>query len=61
MWVIAKHNLLVEDGVVIVEHRRQSPLAANYDQLRPYRDLAQGETHLTFFGVEAQEPNDEET
>jgi 16S rRNA G966 N2-methylase RsmD len=61
MWVIAKHNLLVEDGVVIVEHRHQSPLAANYDQLRPYRDLAQGETHLTFFGVEAQEPNDEET
>jgi 16S rRNA (guanine(966)-N(2))-methyltransferase RsmD len=53
MWVIAKHGLLAEGGVLIVEHRRQSPLAANYDQLRPYRQLEQGETRLTFFGVEA--------
>ncbi|HEY7183368.1 MAG TPA: 16S rRNA (guanine(966)-N(2))-methyltransferase RsmD [Blastocatellia bacterium] len=52
MWVIATYDLLAENGVVIVEHRRQSPLQPNYDQLRPYRQLAQGETHLTFFGVE---------
>lgn len=52
MWVIAKHNLLAEDGVVIVEHRRQAPLTANYDQLRPYRQLTHGETHLTFFAIE---------
>jgi 16S rRNA (guanine966-N2)-methyltransferase len=61
MWVIAKYELLAEGGVLIVEHRRQSPLAPNYDQLRPYRQLAQGETHLTFFGIEAQEPDDKET
>jgi 16S rRNA (guanine966-N2)-methyltransferase len=53
MWVIAKHDLLAENGVVIVEHRRQSPLQPNYERLRPYRQLAQGESHLTFFGVEA--------
>jgi len=59
MWVIAKHDLLAEDGVVIVEHRRQSPLQPNYDRLRPYRQLAQGESHLTFFGVEAVTPDAE--
>ena len=53
MWVIARHDLLAENGIVIVEHHRQSPLQANYDQLRPYRQLEQGETHLTFFGIEA--------
>ncbi|MGH9752908.1 MAG: 16S rRNA (guanine(966)-N(2))-methyltransferase RsmD, partial [Blastocatellia bacterium] len=42
MWLIAKHDLLAEDGVVIVEHRRQAPLLPNYDQLRPYRQVAQG-------------------
>ena len=52
MWVIATYDLLAENGVVIVEHHRQSPLQPNYDRLRPYRQLAQGETHLTFFGVE---------
>ncbi|HEU0173656.1 MAG TPA: 16S rRNA (guanine(966)-N(2))-methyltransferase RsmD [Blastocatellia bacterium] len=56
MWVIAKHDLLAEDGVVIVEHRRQTPLLPNYDQLRPYRQLTQGESLLTFFGVEAGAP-----
>jgi 16S rRNA (guanine966-N2)-methyltransferase len=55
MWLIAKHDLLAEDGVVIVEHRRQTPLLPNYDRLRPYRQVAQGDSLLTFFGVEAVE------
>jgi 16S rRNA (guanine966-N2)-methyltransferase len=55
MWLIAKHDLLAEDGVVIVEHRRQTPLLPNYDRLRPYRQVAQGDSILTFFGVEAVE------
>src|SRR5262249_50981902 len=42
MWVIATYDLLAENGVVIVEHHRQSPLQPNYDRLRPYRQLAQG-------------------
>lgn len=52
LWQIAQHNLLAEDGIVIVEHRRQLPLAPNYDQLRPYRELVQGESVLTFFQLE---------
>lgn len=54
MRQIANNNLLAEDGVVIVEHRRQTPLLPNYDQLRPYRQVAQGESLLTFYKVEAE-------
>jgi len=53
MWLIAKQDLLAEGGVLIVEHRRQTPLLPNYDRLRPYRQVTQGESFLTFFGVEA--------
>jgi len=60
MWLIAKNDLLAEDGVVIVEHRRQTPLLPNYDQLRPYRQVTQGESLLTFFGVEAVAPHSED-
>jgi 16S rRNA (guanine966-N2)-methyltransferase len=60
MWQIAKRDLLAEDGVLIVEHRRQTPLLPNYDRLRPYRQVAQGESILTFFGVEATAPSGEE-
>ena len=59
MWSIAKNDLLAEDGVVIVEHRRQTPLAPNYDRLRPYRQVTQGESILTFFGVESTTPDEE--
>jgi len=60
MWLIAKNDLIAEDGVVIVEHRRQTPLLPNYDQLRPYRQVTQGESLLTFFGVEAVAPHSED-
>ena len=59
MWQIANNNLLAEDGVLIVEHRRQTPLLPNYDQLRPYRQTTQGESLLTFFGVETVTPDSE--
>ena len=59
MWQIANNNLLAEDGVLIVEHRRQTPLLPNYDRLRPYRQTTQSESLLTFFGVEAVTPNGE--
>ena len=54
MWQLAKSDLIAEDGVVIVEHRRQTPLQQNYDKLRPYRQVTQGESILTFFGVESE-------
>jgi hypothetical protein len=34
---------------VLVEHRRSVPLQPNYGRLRPYREIAQGETRLTFY------------
>jgi 16S rRNA (guanine(966)-N(2))-methyltransferase RsmD len=53
LWQIAKHNLLAEDGIVIVEHRRQLPLSPSYDQLRPYREIVQGKSSLTFYAMES--------
>ena len=53
LWQIAKQNLLAEDGIVIVEHRRQLPLSPSYDRLRPYREIVQGETSLTFYAPES--------
>jgi len=52
LWHIAKNNLLAHDGIVVVEHRRQLPLAPNFDKLRPYREIIQGESCLTFYGKE---------
>lgn len=52
MWAIVKGKLVSEAGVVIVEHRRTMELAASYDYLRPYRQLTQGDTSLTFFSMD---------
>jgi 16S rRNA (guanine966-N2)-methyltransferase len=49
LWLLAKTALLAEDGLVLVEHRRQFPLAESYETLSAYRTLHQGETQLTFF------------
>lgn len=49
LWLLGKSDLLAEDGLVIVEHRHQAPLAEAYEKLRAYRELRQGETQLTFF------------
>lgn len=69
LWQIARGNLLTEDGILIVEHRRQLVLAPNYDDLRPYRELPQGDSCLTFYRMEqpaaeieeAQENSSEES
>lgn len=52
MWAIVKGKLVAEAGVVIVEHRRNIELAASYDYLRPYRQLTQGDTCLTFYSMD---------
>jgi 16S rRNA (guanine(966)-N(2))-methyltransferase RsmD len=59
MWLIAKSDLLAADGVAIVEHRRQTPLLPNYDRLRPFRQVPQGESILTFYGIEDESPDAE--
>jgi 16S rRNA G966 N2-methylase RsmD len=50
LWQIAKHGILAENGIVIVEHRRQNLLTPNYENLRPYREIVQGDSCLTFYG-----------
>lgn len=49
LWQIARSDLLTPNGIVIVEHRRQMVLAPNFDDLRPYRELPQGDSCLTFY------------
>jgi 16S rRNA (guanine(966)-N(2))-methyltransferase RsmD len=49
---LVRLNLVAPDGVVIVEHRRGMPLSPSYDDLRPYREIAQGESSLTFYSYE---------
>lgn len=53
LWFIARNHLLAPDGIVIVEHRRQHLLAPNYDDLRPYRELPQSDSCLTFYRIES--------
>lgn len=52
MWQIAKNRIVTEGGIVIVEHRRQLPLSPSYGELRPYREIVQGESCLTFYRME---------
>ena len=54
---IARGGLLAEDGAVIIEHRRQMALAPSYDRLRPYRELPQGDSCLTFYHLEPVLPS----
>ena len=52
LWTLAKSKLLAEEGLVIVEHRKNFVLQPNYEHLRPYRQIAQGDSCLTFFSME---------
>jgi 16S rRNA (guanine966-N2)-methyltransferase len=52
MWALVKGKLVAEAGVVIVEHRRNVELADGYDYLRPYRQVTQGDSSLTFFSMD---------
>jgi 16S rRNA (guanine(966)-N(2))-methyltransferase RsmD len=52
MWTLAKHKLIAEAGIVIVEHRRTTGPAPSYDHLRPYREIKQGDSCLTFYSLE---------
>lgn len=52
LWTLAKSKLIAEEGLVIVEHRKKIELHPNYDHLRPYREIEQGDSSLTFFSME---------
>lgn len=60
LWQIVKNSLLAEGGIVIAEHRRQLPLTPNYEDLRPYREIVQGESCLTFFHIDKEEDKKDE-
>ena len=49
LTLVGDSELLVEGGVMMVEHRRSLLLQPDYDRLRPYREISQGETRLTFY------------
>jgi 16S rRNA (guanine(966)-N(2))-methyltransferase RsmD len=48
---IGKHaaGLLIDDGLVIVEHHKKNELAGEFGTLRRYRDLKQGDSSLSFY------------
>ena len=47
--LISQSDLIVDRGLVIVEHRGRALLAPNYGELRPFREIVQGESRLTFY------------
>ena len=49
LWLIDRQGLATPGGVVVVEHRRGQGPGAGFDHLTAYRELAQGESGLTFF------------
>lgn len=56
---IAASNLLTAEGIILVEHRRSVALLPNYDQLRPYREIGQGDVRLTFYKSEHVLPSND--
>ncbi len=56
LTAIASQGLLAAEGLLLVEHRHTLPLHENYGQLRPYREISQGETRLTFYKTEPVVP-----
>lgn len=50
--LISTSRVLADDGVVVAEHRGDVPLAPSYGDLRPYREIAQGDSRLTFYSYE---------
>ncbi len=55
---IGASRLLADDGLLIVEHHRTILPPPGDERLRPYREITQGETRLTFYQMEAVIPSD---
>ena len=47
-------HLLVEDGVLIVEHHKKKKLKEEAGQLKRYRVIKQGDSSLSFYRADAQ-------
>lgn len=49
---IGRTGILAASGLLLVEHRRNLALHENYGRIRPFREISQGETRLTFYKPE---------
>lgn len=50
--LISEKGILANDGVAIVEHRKGTIALPSYGNLRPYREIVQGDSALTFYAFE---------
>jgi 16S rRNA (guanine(966)-N(2))-methyltransferase RsmD len=54
--LIGKTALLARGGVLVAEHRGAAILNRDYGDLRPYREVKQGDSRLTFYAHEDHSP-----
>jgi 16S rRNA (guanine966-N2)-methyltransferase len=53
LTAITESRLLSPEGLLLVEHRRSNPLRFLPDPIRPFREIIQGDSCLTFYRMEA--------
>lgn len=51
MKYLGSGNLVAADGIVIVEHRAKTPPDPQFEKLRPFREIRQGESALSFYEI----------
>jgi len=49
LFLLGKNNILRDQGIVIVEHRRNVELPEAFGSLEKYREVKQGDSCLSFF------------
>ena len=49
LFLVGKSEVLSDDGIVIVEHRRNAELAESFGRLTKYREVKQGDSWLSFY------------
>ena len=52
MRLISERSLVADDGIVITERRKGGVAVQSYGDLRPYREVVQGDSVLTFYSRE---------
>lgn len=55
MSLLGRGELLSEDAIVIVEHRVKRPPERQYEKLRMFRMVKQGESSLAFYEIEGDD------
>lgn len=52
LLALASGKVLVDGGLLVVEHSKRVQLAEAVGRLRRYRELKQGDSHLSFYRAE---------